>query len=99
MQTNTTGQAIIKRSNHNKKNLLSKPTFIEMINSDTNVLVKKDIIKANIISLYFFISIEYHKQKTSSVKIQLCMFSKKKGIFFLNLKKPALAYGQHIRSN
>ena len=58
---NTTGHAIIKRSNHNTKKLLLKPTFIEMINSDTNVLVKKDIIKAKIISRYLFILAEYHK--------------------------------------
>ena len=51
----------MKRSNHNKKKLLSKPTFIEMINIDTKVLVKKDIIKANIISRYLFILTEYHK--------------------------------------
>lgn len=58
---NTTGQAIMKRSNQNKIKLLLKPIFIEIINSDTNVLVKKDIIKANIISLYLFILTEYHK--------------------------------------
>lgn len=63
MQTNTTGHAIMNRSNHNKKKLLIKPTFIEMINSDTNVLVKKDIIKANIISRYLFTFIEYHKKR------------------------------------
>ena len=61
MHMNTTGQAIIKRSNHNTMKLLLKPIFIEMINSDTNVLVKKDIIMANIINRYLFILTEYHK--------------------------------------
>ena len=41
---NTTGHAMIKRSNHNTKKLLLKPTFIEMINSDTNVLVKNCLL-------------------------------------------------------
>ena len=61
MQMNTTGHAITKRSNHKKKKLLLNPILSEMINSDTNVLVKKDIIKANIISRYLFILTEYHK--------------------------------------
>ncbi len=63
MHKNTTGHAIINRSNHNQTKLTFRPTFIEMINSDTNVLVKKDIIMANIISLYFFILTEYHKRQ------------------------------------
>ncbi len=61
IHTNTTGQAIIKRSNQNRIKLSLKPTFIEIINSDTNVLVKKDIIMANITNLYFFIFTEYHE--------------------------------------
>ena len=82
MHTKTTGHAIMKRSNHNKKKLFLKPTFIEIINSDTNVLVKKDIIKANIISRYLFILTEYHKTQKSSVKNQLCIFSKRKEFVF-----------------
>lgn len=48
MHKNTTGHAIIKRSNHDTKKLLFNPTLSKIINKDTNVLVQKDIKKANI---------------------------------------------------
>ena len=48
MHKNTTGHAIINRSNHEIKNPWVNPTFNKIINKDTNVLVQKDIIKANI---------------------------------------------------
>ena len=82
MQTKTTGHAIMKRSNHNKKKLFLKPTFIEIINSDTNVLVKKDIIKANIISRYLFILTEYHKTQKVVGKINYVYFLKRKEFVF-----------------
>jgi len=72
----------MKRSNHNKIKLLLKPIFIEMINSDTNVLVKKDIIKANIISRYLFILTEYHKTLKVVEKINYVCFLKRKGFVF-----------------
>ncbi len=82
MHKNTTGHAIINRSNHNQKKLTFRPTFIEMINSDTNVLVKKDIIMANIMSLYLFILTDYHKKTKSRVKINHKCFLKSKEFFF-----------------
>ena len=74
MHKNTTGHAIIKRSNQSQKKFIFKPTFIEIINSDTNVLVKKDIIIANIISLYLFILIKYHKTQYQGKKSIIYVF-------------------------
>ena len=48
MHINTTGHAIINRSNHEVKKSWVNPTLSKIINKDTNVLVQKDIIKANI---------------------------------------------------
>ena len=74
MHKNTTGHAIIKRSNQSQKKFIFNPTFIEIINSDTKVLVKKDIIMANMISLYLFILIDYHKIQVAGRKSIIHVF-------------------------
>ena len=55
IQTNTTGQAIKNLSFHKIKKSFWKPTFIVIMNKETKVLVKKDIIRAKMKGLYFFI--------------------------------------------
>ena len=48
MHKNTTGHAIMNRSNHKIKNFSEIPIFNNIINNDTKVLVQNDIKKAKI---------------------------------------------------
>ena len=51
IQQKTTGHAIINLSHHLSKKLLFNPIFKYTMNAETNVLVQKDIIEANITNL------------------------------------------------